>query len=440
MSASEKDIERFFNGSARPGITDQSIDAMYGAPAKPAGPKTHGASRFASLVAHGLPFVGTFSDEARGLAAKLIPGGMDYTQARDAERAKLQQSKEEHPYASFFAQAIPSALVPGGVAGSAMSTGAKALAGGGLGLLQGAAYGAGEAEGGVGDRAKGAVWPAIFGGGIGTALPVAGAVAGSLPKLLRGSPGSRVSTALEEGTGLSRNINALRGKLDDAVEAVRARVYQPLDEAGAVKDADILKLIRSDAFKSHTTAIDAKLAKSADPSFPQLQALRSRLRDGIHADKDLYKQLNTMMQNKLTGLKDADAAYGAAVAGKRLSEKGEKMWNAPAAKIQEMLKGKTKDQVDAFNTGRLFKYIDRLESGDAAAVGFIRKFSEGASTRDRVRELFAPGAAGDQAFKEFSTLVRKENSAREIAQFIRTKWWIPVAGGAAAIGGAGRVF
>ena len=106
--------------------------------------------------------------------------GANYDRAVADERARLKQFEEQHPYVATGAN------IAGGLAGVAPAAAAvkgSSLLGGiakssGIGAGYGALGGFGAGEGGVADRAEGAVTGGMAGAALGAAIPVAGAVAG----------------------------------------------------------------------------------------------------------------------------------------------------------------------------------------------------------------------------------------------------------------------
>lgn len=73
----------------------------------------------------------------------------------------------------------------------------RALRGVGVGVTTGTVYGAGAAEGGLGERAIGAGQGALFGGLTGGAVPIAGAATGATGRLIRRTMGRMVDATLE---------------------------------------------------------------------------------------------------------------------------------------------------------------------------------------------------------------------------------------------------
>lgn len=114
-----------------------------------------------------------FGDELVGLGAALMPGGRGYTEARDASRRSIAEARAlAEPGESLVTEGIGGLLLPAvGAerAGAAVlaRTGSRALAGaaGGAtaGGIGGSLYGAGEADGGPGDRVRGAVRGGVAG-------------------------------------------------------------------------------------------------------------------------------------------------------------------------------------------------------------------------------------------------------------------------------------
>jgi hypothetical protein len=127
-----------------------------------------------------------FSDELRGLGAALVPGGRDYTEARNEERATLKEARRAHPFATGGGEVVGGMALPVGgfmkVAKGA-PTAIKSLAGLATGAAAGMAYGAGRSEAAdpegnasVGEVLDDAGKSGLVGGAVGAALPWAGPV------------------------------------------------------------------------------------------------------------------------------------------------------------------------------------------------------------------------------------------------------------------------
>lgn len=120
-----------------------------------------------------------FSDELRGVGAALIPGGQGYSEARDAEREALSRVPMKRRIGGELLGAVATAPL---AAGKLLQLPKVARMGGigrtaAVGAAEGAAYGAGTAEGDLGDRAMGAGAGAVLGGVAGGGLATAGKAA-----------------------------------------------------------------------------------------------------------------------------------------------------------------------------------------------------------------------------------------------------------------------
>jgi len=170
---------------------------------------------FAKQALHGLSF-GT-SDEIRGGLSALTGGG--YTEGRDRARQEIADNRLVNPGGSMAAEALGGMVIPG--AGGAKigqaivgRTGQRALGaiGGGAaaGALGGGVYGAGEAEGGLAERATGAAVGAATGGVVGGVMGGGGALLG---RVLERTP--KVGRFLEGPDDMQAQANLRRG-LEDA--------------------------------------------------------------------------------------------------------------------------------------------------------------------------------------------------------------------------------
>ena len=125
-----------------------------------------------------------YGDELRGAVQGGIAAmnggdfGDTYNRVVDESQNQLNYQRRTNPVGSFaaeFAGAIPtSALAGGQLAARGTSLLARGLSSAGVGLGQGAIYGAGAAQGDLGDRALGAAEGAAFGAVAGAAAPAIG--------------------------------------------------------------------------------------------------------------------------------------------------------------------------------------------------------------------------------------------------------------------------
>lgn len=116
-------------------------------------------------------------DELAGLAGYVEGGSEMANLRREQARAMLEANENAHPYA-YGAGEIGGAVATGiatgaaaGIGGSA-TLGRQVLTGAGMGATEGAAYGAGNAEG-LGGRVNAAIKEGMLGGLIGAAAPIA---------------------------------------------------------------------------------------------------------------------------------------------------------------------------------------------------------------------------------------------------------------------------
>lgn len=205
-----------------------------------------------------------FSDEALGTARATLPhmvGGMvpgatpapalmslptgdEINQAIDAERAALGTFRSAHPLAAMGAEMAGTAgpvLLTGGGAG-APTLGRTALEGAGWG----AAYGAGTAEGGLAERAKGAGKGAVIGGvtapvGFGVTRAVGAATegptnraAGTLTRLAE--KGGKTPGQIAEGFLRQPATVTLRTSEGPGFRALVPHALEPADKPKMVMD------------------------------------------------------------------------------------------------------------------------------------------------------------------------------------------------------------
>jgi hypothetical protein len=204
-----------------------------------------------------------FSDELRGFGAAITPGGMDYTEARDAEREAL----ADIPAYLRVPGEIAGGLLSGGTmvraatslprAGAAIARGmrgqgsilpkvlgvkrgeqaARALATGAVGATEGALYGAGVAEGGLEDRLRGlghGLWQGGAAGGFLPFIPGIGRItaplSGAGPRTLR--TGEAIQEGLERavppGIAVQPTPIPMRPTLPDPAAMTRTGAASPV--------------------------------------------------------------------------------------------------------------------------------------------------------------------------------------------------------------------
>jgi hypothetical protein len=125
-----------------------------------------------------------WGDELRGVAQGAMAAaqggdfGSTYTQTVDESRNALDRERRVNPIGSVAAEmagAIPTGMLAGGqLAGKGATLLGRMVSTGGVGLGQGALYGAGASEGDLQDRATSAAVSGLVGAGVGAAVPLAG--------------------------------------------------------------------------------------------------------------------------------------------------------------------------------------------------------------------------------------------------------------------------
>lgn len=151
--------------------------------------RLRGLTGMAESVLQGATF--GFGEEVLGAL-----GGPGITEKLRARQAEFEEVSPTLAFASEMAGGLPIAAIGAGAAqkgGSLLARGAKAV---GTGAALGGAYGAGKAEGGIGERLQAAATPAMLGAGLGVVAPVAGVAARGLQKVGQKIAESPVGTTL----------------------------------------------------------------------------------------------------------------------------------------------------------------------------------------------------------------------------------------------------
>lgn len=356
-----------------------------------------GVTDFLAMLRHGATL--GFDDD---VADFIKPGAGAEIRQRVADRRLL------NPGASALSEIAGGVAIPVGAGGSAVRAGKGLLSGVARGAAAGGAVsgvaGFGEATGTVGERAKAAIPTTLIG-------TVAGGAAGSLPGLLnaamRRAPGrgERVAKELVETTGLSGDINAVRDASVARVRAARAQHYGPLDALGKVQ---------VDGVPNPVTLKEAqKLLKKLE------------MADPIAAQK-----VSAGMETAFPGIREADAAYAAAIGPDTALREGAKMVTKPAADIRRAQRGLLGDAATNFRQGELYRVLSKLQQRDEDAVGLLRQYMDaGPETRAQLRTMFD----NDESFERFLGVLRREEGAEKVIG------QLPRAAMLAALGGGGYV-
>jgi len=407
-----------------------------------------------NLSAQGGSAVGDFfnllaSGASFGFADELI-GALD-PEKGEAFRERTEALKETSPKTAGAVQIAGGLLLPGaGAAGAsraAASRGAGAVLSGAVGgatagAITGGIIGAGEAEGGLLERAKAGAKTGAIGGLLGAPLGAVGKSLLTAGRRLGGSRPGRIISALKEGSGIDRGIQELRERGDAVVERVREQFFKPLDRAfPEVKDPQILgfikRMLRNDDAKAAITTTSRRVAKGERfPSFSDLQKIQSRLRSkGLRDEADELRQL---MEEGIQGFRGANQAFREAKQVGESFDTGRKLFRKDAGDINFELK-KLSDNPgaqEALREGMVAETISRIGKREKGATGILRDLIDpGVTTRDTVRKLFSEGPSGDKAFNKFLQVVQSEAEASAVFKAFRV-----LGGTLARFGGVGAGF
>lgn len=233
---------------------------------------------FLRAGAQGLTF--GLSDELRGIGAALVPGGRGYTEARDAER----QALAEMPGGSRLMGEIAGGIAAAPVAGAALAAKVPQFAR--LGRLgrsvslagaEGAAYGAGATDGGLGERVEGAVKT----GALSAAVP---AGIGAVGK------GAQLTGRVAKSAAGNVGMGALIG--EGLVETMAPGI---IPGAGAIAGGNMASYLRRAFGRRQGRNLHQKLLDQADkiPGVPAIGRGLSALRGGIGRGIDALTGVST---------------------------------------------------------------------------------------------------------------------------------------------------
>lgn len=226
---------------------------------------------FASGAAEQVPLL----DEAAILPA-MVARGQSFSEARDDYRnmqTALNSSERDLRNAGGIAGFATSFAVPGGaLIGRGGNLANRALRAGGVGAGVGALYGAGAADGGLGERAIGAGQGTVLGGLTGGALPLAGAAVGATGRFVRRTTGRLIDEVLERPQNAAvaqrEAMETLRGALqsDGVSESVADRLTREWLQSGvtpnlvdlAPRGGQTQRLLRGAAMRSGPAATAAE--------------------------------------------------------------------------------------------------------------------------------------------------------------------------------------
>ena len=269
------------------------------------------AESFARGTADMLSF-GTADEITAGLSSGLGLWGdydKDLTETRNAYKA-AQDANPMTYLGGQVAGGILPAIVSGGASAPA-SLGALALQGAKTGLMQGAAYGFGSGEGGVGNRLASAAGGAALGAGAGAG----GALIGRGVSKLADMGASKAGQAIGRVTGsaarltpderkgaamVAQSMDNLGLTVDDAAKGVaQGRMLGQQSPAAADQLASYSRQLPGQARNQIIEGATDNLAMSRD-------ALKTAMREGVDGEANSFKWLQDF---KSTISKDARKGY-----------------------------------------------------------------------------------------------------------------------------------
>jgi hypothetical protein len=288
-----------------------------------------------------------FSDEIQGVASGVgsaLSGGSfgeGYREGTDAARDRLEAYQAAYPGRALAAEtagAIGTTAVPvfgqlGRVAQGA-STGARALAAGRAGVVTGGLYGAGTAEGGVIERAKGAGAGGAIGGAAGlVATPVIEGAAAlgraamrPATRMLRGAASVNRQAAKDLTDTMRSDIaTGTRGLTDDQI-ALAQRESVPITVAD-IGGEQTRRLARNSANQSPEAA--AMLRGTFRERYEgQAERVGRYLKRFIYADRDIEA---ARIANRAEAAKANAPRYRAAYG----SQNAQAMWDDEFAQLMQ---------------------------------------------------------------------------------------------------------
>lgn len=199
-------------------------------------PKQSPAEVFMGNLANGVAF--GFADEiGAGIGALLGDGTYESNLA--GLRAQNERQKQDAPKSALAGELAGAVAMPLGGLKSTGKLGLDMVKGGATGAALSGLYGFGSGEGGFDQRAADARNAAMWGGGIGLAIPGLGAL------LQKGLNSNAVSKAIKKGSA-----NALDS---DALKAVAKDAYKAVDDAGVQISPSSLSTMVQDMLASMKT-------------------------------------------------------------------------------------------------------------------------------------------------------------------------------------------
>ena len=232
--------------------------------------------------------------------------GDAYNQRLANERADRSTFREEYPVSSYGAEiagAIPTAVM----APLNLLRGGKALQAAGMGAGQGAVYGFGQGEGGIGNRSMNAALGLGLGGAVGAlGVPVGRGIANLTKPFLERGAAKPVGLTRDQLSILNRALNA-----DESLTGAGARRLEAAGDDAMLADAgpgaarllDTAIVESPLAARMATTAVEDRVTKAASK-------LTSALDDTLGAPPGVRTAAKDIAQSTRAARSDAyEAAY-----------------------------------------------------------------------------------------------------------------------------------
>jgi hypothetical protein len=397
--------------------------------------KKHSALATFGRKAAQVPLLG-FGDEIVGAIRSLLSPDKSVREGIQQERDTDAAMSRQHPTASKVGTVTGYALPIGGAGSLALKTGKSVLSVGARAGAAGAAVGAAEAIGGQEGSLKERVtnWPpgnmlptvvkdALLAGGTAALVPMVGAAA---PRLRGATRGKRVVEAVERESDVMRTINQAYREAAAAIKKARVEHYAPLEaKYPTVSDPEITTLIRSPEYLRHTRKVNPAVAKGQDPSFEDLQAIRSRIKNDLNdarkkgetnkfKDAERHvKELNELLYRKIDGFEAADAAFARAAANERAIAIGRRAASPrfSSEDVHRLFLDRITDpkEQQLFRQGYVYESVRKLDKGDAQ---YVRRLLQADPEMKRQLRTMFPS---DDGYQRFMKVLARERSAERIS-------------------------
>ena len=392
-----------------------------------------GARDGARMVAQGLLF--GFADELAGVGAGLVPGGQTRQEATAASRERLAQIRQDHPGQALVAEgagAVGSFFLPGGAArlpflGARVAPLAQAIGQSPriAATLEGAAVGAGESDGDLRSRARGAVQ----GGAVGFALGQTGRVvapavrrsrdalsrlpggeivlSGQSPRLLR--TGDEVAERLGSALGSSPAQTANSGEavlqqLREEVQVSRSRIRLH----GPVEDTAVLRALEGPEVFSAAREVMGEAVSERVPTLEELAQIRDRLQG------ETRRRFQQTLNRRVPEFPEAEIAMRTAQEAEQAFARGRLAVLDPGARPILSEHGQFPADNEHFRAGVAVGLRDLLAGGEALTAAQLEQL-QGAGLQNLLSQVFRSAGAA----RVFTSTVRNAGQAVADAEKLR---------------------